>query len=58
MKKIDAINVLQNIEKYQTDQNTLALLTVLDMGRKEIVEGKFKPAREVFAKMDQKILSL
>ncbi len=51
----EATCVIQDIKSYEDDKNTLALLRLLVMGRKQIEEGKFKPAREVFAKMDKKI---
>lgn len=35
---------------------TMALLKILTMGRKQIEVGKFKPAREVFARLDKSIL--
>jgi PHD/YefM family antitoxin component YafN of YafNO toxin-antitoxin module len=52
----DATCVLQDIKSYEDDKNTLALMKLLAMGRKQIEEGKFKPAREVFAKMEKEIL--
>ncbi len=52
----EATCVLQDIKSYEDDKNTLALLKILAMGRTQIEEGKFKPAREVFAKMDKEIL--
>jgi PHD/YefM family antitoxin component YafN of YafNO toxin-antitoxin module len=52
----EATCVIQDIKSYEDDKNTLALLKLLAMGRKQIEEGKFKPAREVFDKMDKEIL--
>lgn len=52
----EATCVIQDIKSYEDDKNTLALLKILAMGRKQIEEGKFKPARDVFAKMDQDVL--
>jgi prevent-host-death family protein len=51
----EATCVIQDIKSYEEDKNTLALLKILAMGRKQIDEGRFKPAREVFARMDQEI---
>ncbi len=48
--------VIQDIKSYEDNKNTLALLQILAMGRKQIEEGKFKPAREVFASMDKAML--
>jgi prevent-host-death family protein len=52
----EATCVIQDIKSYEDDKNTLALLKLLALGRKQIEEGKFKPAREVFAKMSKEIL--
>ncbi len=52
----EATCVIQDIKSYEDGQNTLALLKILAMGRQQIEDGKFKPAREVFAKMDKEIL--
>ena len=52
----EATCVIQDIKSYEDDRNTLALLKILAMGRKQIDEGKFKPARELFAAMDKEIL--
>jgi prevent-host-death family protein len=51
----EATCVIQDIKSYEEDKNTLALLKILAMGRKQIDEGRFKPAREVFARMDHEI---
>lgn len=51
----EATCVIQDIKSYEDDKNTLALLKILAMGRKQIEEGKFKPAREVFEKMNKDI---
>jgi prevent-host-death family protein len=52
----EATCVIQDIKSYEDGKNTLALLKLLAMGKKQFEEGKFKPAREVFAKMDKEIL--
>ncbi len=39
--------VVQDIRSYETSQNTMALLKLLAMGRKQIEDGKFRPARQV-----------
>jgi prevent-host-death family protein len=52
----EASCVIQDIKSYEDDKNTMALLKILAMGRKQIEEGKFKPAREVFAEMDKNII--
>ena len=52
----EATCVVQDIRSYEATQNTMALLKVLAMGRKQIEEGGFRPAREVFAEMDKALL--
>ena len=44
------------INGWELDKNTIALLRLLALGRRQIEEGKFKPAREVFAEMDLEAL--
>jgi PHD/YefM family antitoxin component YafN of YafNO toxin-antitoxin module len=39
--------VVQDFRRYEASQNTIALLKLLAMGRKQIEEGKFRPAREL-----------
>lgn len=52
----EAACVVQDIKSYEANQNTMALLKLLAMGRKQIEEGRFRPAREVFADMDMAFL--
>ena len=52
----EATCVIQDIKSYEDTKNTMALLKILALGRKQIEEGQFKPARKVFAKMDKEIL--
>ena len=49
----DAKMVVMDIHSYQEYEETLSLLKILAMGNKQIEEGKYRPAREVFADMDQ-----
>lgn len=48
--------VIQDITSDAGDRNTLELLNLLAMGRKQIEEGKFSSAKDVFARMDKEIL--
>lgn len=41
--------VVMDIQSWQEREETLALLKILAMGSKQIEEGKFRPADEVFA---------
>lgn len=52
----EATCVIQDIKSYEDDKNTIALLKLLALGRKQLDEGKFKPAREVFTRLDKVIL--
>ena len=52
----EATCVVQDIKSFEETSNTIALLKILAMGRKQIEEGKFRPARKVFAALDRKFL--
>ncbi len=52
----EATCVIQDIKSYEESKNTMALLKLLALGRAQIETGKFKPAREVFERMDKEIL--
>jgi prevent-host-death family protein len=52
----EATCVVQDIKSFEETSNTMALLKLLAMGRKQIEEGKIRPARKVFAELDGKLL--
>ena len=52
----EATCVVQDIKSYEENSNTIALLKILAMGRKQIEERKFRPARAVFSDLDKKFL--
>lgn len=52
----EATCVIQDIKSYEESKNTIALLKLLALGRAQIESRKFKPAREVFKRMDKEIL--
>ncbi len=52
----EATCVVQDIKSYEEERNTIALLKILAMGRKQIAAGKVRPARAVFAELDKTIL--
>lgn len=52
----EATCVIQDIKSYEESKNAMALLKLLALGRGQIEKGKFKPAREVFKRMDKEIL--
>lgn len=49
----EATCVVQDIKSFEENRNTIALLKILAMGRKQVEAGKFRKARTVFADMDK-----
>lgn len=49
----EAKMVVMDIDSYQKQQKTTALLKILALGNKQIEEGKFQDADSFFAEMDQ-----
>ncbi len=47
--------VLQDIREYEKTQESLAMLKILAQSRKNLEKGKFKPARESFSGVKEKI---
>jgi prevent-host-death family protein len=45
--------VVIDVQSYEDQEQTLALLKILAMGNKEIQEGKFRDAEDVFADLDR-----
>jgi len=45
--------VVMDVRSYEEHQEALALLKILALGNREIEQGKFKSADEVFAEMDR-----
>jgi prevent-host-death family protein len=45
--------VVMDVQSYEDQEQTLALLKILAMGNKEIQEGKFRDAEDVFADLDR-----
>ena len=45
--------VVMDVQSYEDQEQTLALLKILAMGNKEIQEGKFRDAEQVFADLDR-----
>ena len=44
----EATAVMQDVASYEATQETLALLKILALGRRQVEEGKVVPAAEVF----------
>ncbi len=45
--------VVMDIKSYEEYEETLALLKILAMGNKQIEEGHFRPADDVFADLEK-----
>lgn len=45
--------VVMDIKSYEEQEGTMALLKLLAMGSREIEEGKFRDAEDVFAELDR-----
>lgn len=43
--------ILQDIHEFEKTQESLALLKILAQSRKNLEEGKFKPAKEAFREL-------
>ena len=50
-QKGEAKVVLQDIESYEQAQETMALLRILALGRRQIEEGKVEPAANVIKRL-------
>jgi prevent-host-death family protein len=51
----EATAVLQDIASYEEIQESLALLKILAISRKDVEEGRVKPAEQAFADIREKI---
>lgn len=47
--------VIMDIKSYEEQEQTVALLRMLALGNKEIEQGKFRDAEDVFAELDNSI---
>jgi prevent-host-death family protein len=45
--------VVMDVRSYEENEQTLALLKVLALGNREIEQGHFRPANEVFADLER-----
>ena len=48
----EAKMVVMDIGAYESQQETIALLKLLSLGKKELIAGKFQSANDFFAEMD------
>lgn len=49
----EATLVVIDVKSYEERENTLALLKVLALGSRELEQGKYRDAEDVFADIDQ-----
>ena len=47
--------ILQDIESFERTQETLKLLKILAIGRRQVEEGKVRPAEDVIAELRQRV---
>jgi PHD/YefM family antitoxin component YafN of YafNO toxin-antitoxin module len=45
--------VVMDVKSFEEQEDTMALLKLLAMGNREIEEGKFREAEDVFADLDR-----
>ncbi len=45
--------VVMDVRSYEEQEETLALLKLLALGNREIEQGHFRPANDVFAELDK-----
>ena len=48
--------VVMDVKSYEEQEETLALLKILALGNREIEQGKFRDAEDVFARLDKSAL--
>ena len=47
---------MQDVASYEQDQETLALLKILALGRRQVEEGRTVPAEEAFRRLRERRL--
>lgn len=45
--------IVMDVKSYEEQEETLALLKILALGNRDIEQGKFRNAEDVFAELDQ-----
>jgi prevent-host-death family protein len=45
--------VVMDVRSYEEQEETLALLKILALGNREIEQGHYRPANEIFAELDK-----
>ncbi len=54
----EAKAVVQDIDEFERTQETLALLKILSLGRKQIEEGRVRPAAEVTSALRKNLIQM
>lgn len=49
----EAKMVVMDVRSYEENEQALALLKILALGQREIEQGQFRPAQDVFADLDK-----
>ena len=49
----EAKQVVMDVKSFEEQEETLALLKILALGNREIEQGKFRDAEDVFAELDK-----
>ncbi len=49
--------IIQDIKEYEKDRESMAMLKLLAMGRKDMLEGRHKPIHQAFGGLKKKIRS-
>ncbi len=49
----EATLVVMDVKSFEEQENTLALLKILALGKREIEQGQFRDAEDVFATLEQ-----
>jgi prevent-host-death family protein len=49
--------IIQDIKEYEKDREGMAMLKILAMGRKDMLEGRHKPIHQAFVQLKKKIRS-
>jgi hypothetical protein len=49
--------IIQDLKEYEKDRESMAMLKLLAMGRKDMLEGRHKTMRQAFAELKKKIRS-
>ena len=53
----EARAIIQDIKEYEKDRESMAMLKILAMGRKDMLEGRYKPVSLAFDELRKKIHS-